>query len=178
MTGASVKGIDIGRHRIDVGLGIGCDDPPDALAELLRVEPRQLAGVDGIVDHETHGAGIGRQPALQHHVPAPDDGQRHDWKTGLERQQKAAALEAAHASVATARSFGKHDQRQTVRCQPRGPSEDPRSIGTTAIDEHVPGAAKVPAQERDVPERFLRDDPQLIRQRPEQDGNVVDALVI
>ena len=47
-----------------------------------------------------------------------------------------------------------------------------------AIDEHVSRAPQVPAEEREVAERFLRDDSQLIRQRPEQDRNVVDALVI
>src|SRR5687768_4263583 len=47
-----------------------------------------------------------------------------------------------------------------------------------AIDEHVPAAAKVPAQERNSSERVLRDDPKLIRQRPEEHGDVVDALMV
>src|SRR5689334_14969602 len=47
-----------------------------------------------------------------------------------------------------------------------------------AIDEHVPGAAQMPAKEGNAAERFLRDDAQLIRQRPEENRNVVDALMI
>jgi hypothetical protein len=173
-----VKGIDIGRHRIDVGLGIGRDDPPDALAKFLRIESRQFACVDRIVHDQPHGAGIGGQPALQHHVTAPNDRQRHDGKPGLESKQEAAALEPADAPVATARALRKDDERQAARRQVRGPSKDLRSVGMPPIDQHVSRAPEVPAEKRDAPERLLRDDPQLKRQRPEEDRDVVDALVI
>src|SRR4029434_6225044 len=55
---------------------------------------------------------------------------------------------------------------------------DLRAIGPPAIHEHVSGSTQVPAEKRKAAERFLGDDPQLIRQRPEQDRNVVDALMI
>src|SRR5438309_11259443 len=53
-----------------------------------------------------------------------------------------------------------------------------RAIGIPAIDEQVAAAFEVPAEHRKPRERFLRDDPQLVRQRREDDGDVVDALVV
>src|SRR5215204_4227698 len=51
-------------------------------------------------------------------------------------------------------------------------------VRTLAIDEHVAGPTKVPAHERDVSQRFLGDDPQLVWERPEEDRDVVDALMV
>src|SRR5207342_900016 len=47
-----------------------------------------------------------------------------------------------------------------------------------AIDQQMPGALKVPSEERNAAERLFRNDPQLKRQRREDDGDVVDALVV
>ena len=54
----------------------------------------------------------------------------------------------------------------------------PLRSGRRAIDQHVPGAAQVPAEERKAAERVLGDDAQLERQRAEDHRDVVDALVI
>ena len=54
----------------------------------------------------------------------------------------------------------------------------PEPIGIAAIDQQMSGAAKVPAEKRKPPERLLRDDAQLKRQRRENHRDVVDALVI
>ena len=59
----------------------------------------------------------------------------------------------------------------------RHPLQD-AGAGIRAIDEQVPGPLQVPAEKRNPPERLLRDDPQLQRQRREHDRDVVDALVI
>jgi len=53
-----------------------------------------------------------------------------------------------------------------------------RAVGPTSIDEHVSGAPQVPPQERKTAQGLFRDDANLVRQRPEDDGNVVNALVI
>ena len=48
----------------------------------------------------------------------------------------------------------------------------------TSVDEHVTRAPQVPSQKRNVAQRGLRDDSELIRQGPEEDRDVVDALMI
>src|SRR5215471_10560987 len=48
----------------------------------------------------------------------------------------------------------------------------------TAIDEQMSPAPQVPAENGKSRQRFLRDDPELKRQRPEQNRSVVDALMV
>src|SRR5438128_7343431 len=47
-----------------------------------------------------------------------------------------------------------------------------------AIDEDVTRSSKMPAEKRKAAERLLRDDSNLVRQRPEHDRNVVNALMV
>ena len=47
-----------------------------------------------------------------------------------------------------------------------------------AVDEQMTGPLEMPAEKREPPERLLGDDPQLQRQRREQDRDVVDALMV
>src|ERR1700733_8851211 len=46
------------------------------------------------------------------------------------------------------------------------------------IDEEMPAALQMPAKHGKLRQRLLRDDPQLIRERRENDRRVVDALMI
>ena len=52
------------------------------------------------------------------------------------------------------------------------------SVGTLTIDEQVSAAAQVPSEDGKPRQRFLGNDPQLVRQRREDHRRVVDALVI
>src|SRR5262249_20790556 len=112
------------------------------------------------------------------HVTTADDREWHHRETSLKREEKAAALEARDATITTARSLGEDDQRQTIRRQACCPPEDLRAIGMAPVDQHVTSAPQMPAEKRKVAERLLRDDAKLKRQRPEQDRNAVDALMI
>ena len=108
----------------------------------------------------------------------PIDRERHDRQARLDREQKAAGLEARHAAVGAARALGVDDERQPVGHE-RPPSlQDARAIGMLSVDEQVAAALQVPAEHGKPRERFLRDDPELIRQRREDHRRVVDALVV
>ena len=61
-------------------------------------------------------------------------------------------------------------QRATCRRMPRDPA--------AAIDEHVSGPARGASRGTGSGRATLRDDAELARQRREEDGNVVDALVV
>ena len=56
-------------------------------------------------------------------------------------------------------------QRQPFRDERPPAVQDPGAIGMRAIDEQVPAALQVPAEHGKLRQRFLGDDPQLIRQR-------------
>src|SRR5687767_7942733 len=60
-------------HDSDVRFRYGHDDLTNALGKFPRIGSCQICRVDRLVDDELHGAGIGRQPALQHDVAAADD---------------------------------------------------------------------------------------------------------
>ena len=151
-----------------------------ASARTSAIDGSALAGgLDRIVHDQRDVAGPRRQLALLHHVTAADDRDRHDRQARLHRQHDAAALELAHAAgrgcacprerrSATARSTS------AALAQPKMPARS----GLAAIDQHVAGALQVRAEHRKAAERFLRDDAQLKRDRPEQHRDVVDALVV
>src|SRR5688572_12689052 len=168
----------IGRRDVDVGFRVGRDDAADTLGEFPRVGAAERRGVDRLVDDQPDIPGIRCESAFQHHVTAADHGDRNYREARLEREIETAPLEASEPSVAASRALWKHDEAEAVRGQSRRPSKDPRPVRTAAIDQHVPRAPQVPAEKRKVPERLLGDDPELKRQRPEQDRDVVDALVI
>src|SRR5215813_2464288 len=48
----------------------------------------------------------------------------------------------------------------------------------TAIDEQMSPAPQVPAENGKSRQRFLRDNPELKRQRPEQNRSVVNTLMV
>ena len=178
-SGASVKRIDVGRAapRSDSASGamICRTRSPNSLASV----PASPLRVDRLVDDEPDVARIRGQPPLQHHVAAADDRERHDGQAGFERQVEAAALERRDAAVPAARAFGEHDERQPVRRQARRPGED-RSRDRAACGRRACArcAADASPETGMLPERLLGDDAQLKRQRPEEDRNVVDALVV
>src|SRR5678815_4215304 len=62
----------IRRRPTDVGLCDWRDDLTHVFGELAPVGVRERRGVNRLVDDELHVAGIRREPALQHHVPAAD----------------------------------------------------------------------------------------------------------
>src|SRR4029079_5721540 len=105
-----------------------------------------------------------REPSLQHHVPAADNRQWHDAKAGIQGKEKRACLELDDPAIDTSRSFRKQNQRQSVGRESSGPGENLRAIRLAAIDQHVTGAPQVPADYRELAERLLGDDPQLVRQ--------------
>ena len=76
-----------------------------------------------------------------------------------------------------ARALGKNDERARAATRLAIRFRMP-APGFLPIDEQVTGPPQVPAEKRNPPERLLRHDPQLQRQRREHDRDVVDALVI
>ena len=56
-SGASVNRIDVGRLGSEIGLGIGRDDPPDALAEFLGVRTGHSVRVDRLVNDQRTSPG-------------------------------------------------------------------------------------------------------------------------
>ena len=76
--------------------------------------PRGRRSTIGSCTIERDVARARHQPALPHHVPAADDGDRHDRQARLDRQQEAAALEPADAAVGAPRALGEHDERQAL----------------------------------------------------------------
>ena len=65
----------------------------------------------------------------------------------------------------------------TLTDKPRHLLDDARSR-PRSIDEQMSRPPQMPSEERDSAERVLRDDPQLIGERAEEDRDVVDALMI
>ena len=130
------------------------------------------------MDDQPDVARFGAQPALRHHAPRAEDGQRHHRQARLNREQKAARLELGDAAVAAARTLGIDDQGQPFRHERTPAREDAPPIGVVAIDEQMAAALQMPAQHREAGQRLLRDDAQLVRQAAEDDGRVVVALVI
>src|SRR5262249_10179035 len=57
-------------------------------------------------------------------------------------------------------------------------AEDLLGSRTRPVHQHVAGAPQVPAEERELPERLLRDDAELKGKRGEHHRYVVDALMI
>ena len=79
--------------------------------------------------------------------------------------RKLPALNGPTPPVGAPRPLREDDERQAVADERASTSEDAAAIRTPAIHQQVPRPPQVPAQERERPERLLRDDPQLPRQR-------------
>ena len=148
-------------------------------ANCLRSSAGEAGRVDRVVHDQADAPRIGGQPPLQHDVAAADDRDRHDRQAGLERQVEAAALERrrrGHRGCACPRG------RRTATARPSVSRAAHSRIlawsGRLRSTSMWPVRAQVPAEEREPAERLLGDDAQLKRQRPEQDRDVVDALVV
>ena len=130
-----------------------------------------------VVDDQTDVGRLGPQPPLRHHRPGADDRDRDDRQLRFDREQEAARLELRDVTVAAARPLGVDHQRR-LRHQRPPAFEDTGAIGIPAIDEQVLAAPQMPPEHGKLRQRLLGDDPQLVRQRPEDDRRVVDALVV
>ena len=153
-------------------------DPRGERPRVLRGGMLDLRRSDRFVNLKRHMPRARHEAALLHDMAAAGNRQRHDRQPRLERKQKAPAFESADVPVRAARALGKNDQRNAVGDEPAPAAQNARPIWIAAIDQQMPGAAQVPTEKRELPERFLRDDAQLKRQRRENHRDVVDALVI
>ena len=130
----------------------------------LAPSPANACRRNRLVDRDRHVAGARHQPALEHHVPAAGDADRHDRQPRVDRHEEHAALEARDRAIHAARALGKHDERPRAADQPRHLLDD-AGARILAIDQQMPGPPQVPAEKRETPERLLGDDPQLQRHR-------------
>jgi hypothetical protein len=153
------------------------DGPPHALGERARVLPRQPLRRHRVEDLDGDAAGASHQPALPHDQAAAVHRDGHDRNARLDREHERATLESRQPAVGAARALGEHHQRDPLVHERTHAAED-LETGMLPIDQHVAGAGEVPAEEREPAERRLGHDAELIRQRPEQDRDVVDALVV
>jgi len=157
------------------------DDVVDLIGEPLGItHPRRgdRWRHDRSVHDELDIPRLRAETALLHDVARSNDSKRNDRQSGFERKQKAAGLEPPDRAVPAPRPLGEDNQREPVLHERAPPVEDANVVGVLAIDEQMPAAAKVPSKHREPRQRCLRDDPQLVRQRREDDRNVINALVI
>ena len=156
------------------------DDGVHALGELPRVVNRgrlHRRRLNRIVDDQSDVRRLGPQPSFRHHRAGADDRDRDDRQLRFDREQEAARLEFRDMTVAAAGAFRIDDQRR-LRDQRPPPLENAGAIGILAVDEEMLAAFQMPAEHRKFRQRLLRDDPQLVRQRREDDRRVVVALMV
>ena len=122
--------------------------------------------------------GHGHEPALCHHMHGALDGDGHYRQPGFQGEQETAGFEPADGPVSASRAFGKDDQRDPIGNQMPPPLQYARPIGIAPVNQQMTCPHQMPAEERKSSERFLGDDAQLKRKGREDDGDVVDALMI
>ena len=139
---------------------------------------RSIAGVDRIVDGERHVAGTHHQLSLRHHVAAADDATGTIGRPASIASRNVPPLNRADRAVDAARAFGKDDQRHAARSPAAPSSSRCRPPGFFRSTSRCPVRRRCQPRNGNRAERLLGDDPQLERQRREQDRDVVDALVV
>ena len=155
-----------------------CTRSANALAS-RGVGSAMTGGGNRIVHDERDVRRLGPEAAFRHHRARADDRQRHDRQPGLDRQQEAAGLEARHAAVPAPRALGEDDERQPVRT--RAPAS---ASGCRARSGCWRSTNRCPPRFRCQPSTGKRASDALamirswIRQRREDDRDVVDALVV
>src|SRR5687768_11131025 len=96
----SRSGARLNGMLVDIRFRVRGDDPLDALGEGPRIGTGEPRRVDRMVHHELDPPRICGQPPFEHHVPAPDHGDRHNRQAALQGEVEAPAFEPADAAIA------------------------------------------------------------------------------
>ena len=133
---------------------------------------------NGREDRDGGRRGLEDERVLRKRVLGPGHGERNDVDAELDREAEGSLAKRRDRAVGAARAFREDDHRASAR-QPVAHGLDRllRAVLVAALDRDVPRGPHLPAEERDLEDRVLREKLHLPRQQAQQE-DVGERLVV